>query len=88
VKRSRQFRFFVISEGSVIFSVDIGLSFLRNTNAEYFVRPFHCLLLALAIFETGCAAQQQAENSDPMLQRIEQPKVHGEVGVVYGQSAR
>jgi len=38
--------------------------------------------------ETGCAAQQQAQNSDPMLQRIEQPKVHGEVGVVYGQSAR
>jgi len=73
---------------SVIFSVDIGLSFLRNTNAECFMRPLHCLLLALAIFETGCAAQQQAENSDPMLQRIEQPKVHGEVGVVYGQSAR
>jgi hypothetical protein len=78
----------LVVEGSVIFSVDIGLSFLRNTNAEYFVRPLHCLLLALAIFETGCAAQQQAENSDPMLQRIEQPKVHGEVGVVYGQSAR
>ena len=52
------------------------------------MRPLHCLLLALAILETGCAAQQQAENSDPMLQRIEQPKVHGEVGVVYGQSAR
>src|SRR6266513_1025904 len=27
-------------EGSVIFSVDIGLSFLRNTNAEYFMRPY------------------------------------------------
>jgi hypothetical protein len=52
------------------------------------MRSLHCLLLALAIFETGCAAQQQAENSDPMLQRIEQPKVHGEVGFVYGQSAR
>jgi len=76
-----------VVEDSVIFSVDIGLSFLRDTNAEYFMRPLHCLLLALAIFETGCAAHQQAENSDPMLQRIEQPKVHGEVGVVYGQSA-
>ncbi len=77
-----------VVEGSVVFSVDIGFSFLMNTNAEYFMRPLHCLLLALAIFETGCAAQQQAQNSDPMLQRIEQPKVHGEVGVVYGQSAR
>jgi hypothetical protein len=77
-----------VVESSVVFSVDIGLSFLRNTSAEYFMRPLDCLLLALAIFESGCAAQQQAENSDPMLQRIEQPKVHGEVGVVYGQSAR
>jgi hypothetical protein len=77
-----------VVEGSVLFSVDIGLSFPRNTNEEYSMRPLHCLLLALAILETGCAAQQQAENSDPMLQRIEQPKVHGEVGAVYGQSAR
>jgi hypothetical protein len=75
-----------VVEGSVIFSVGIGLSFLTKINAEYFMRPLHCLLLALAIFETGCAAQQQA--SDPMLQRTEQSKVHGEVGVVYGQSAR
>jgi hypothetical protein len=52
------------------------------------MRRLYCLLLALTIFETGCAAQQQAQNSDPMLQRIEQPEVHGEVGVVYGQSAR
>jgi len=52
------------------------------------MRPLHCLLLALAIFETGCAAQQQAQNSDPMLQRTEQSKVHGEVGVAYGQSTR
>jgi hypothetical protein len=51
------------------------------------MRPLHCLLLAVAIFETGCAGQRQAENSDSMLQRVEQPKVHGEVGVVYGQSA-
>jgi len=40
------------------------------------------LLLAVAIFETGCAAQQEA--SDPMLQR-DDSKVHGEVGVAYGQ---
>ena len=73
-----------VVEDSVIFSVDIGLSFLRDTNAEYFMRPLHCLLLALAIFETGCAAHQQAENSDPMLQR-EDSEVHGEVGVAYGQ---
>ena len=79
----------LVVEGSVIFSVDIGLSFLRNTNAEYFMRPLHCLLLAVAIFETGCAAQQQAQNSDPMLQRTDtDSKVHGEVGVAYGQSAR
>jgi hypothetical protein len=52
------------------------------------MRPLHCLLLALAIFEIGCATQQQAENSDPMLQRTEQSKVHGEVGVAYGQSTR
>ena len=52
------------------------------------MRPLHCLFLALAISETGCAAQQQAENSDPMLQRTEQTKVHGEVGAAYGQSAR
>ena len=42
----------------------------------------------IALLLAGCAAQQQAENSDPMLQHIEQPKVHGEVGAVYGQSAR
>jgi hypothetical protein len=78
-----------VVEGSVIFSVDIGLSFLRNTNAEYSMRPLHCLLLALAIFQTGCAAQQQAQNSDPMLQRADEDwKVHGEVGAAYGQSAR
>jgi len=59
-----------------------------NTNAEYFMRPLYCLLLAVAIFQTGCAAQQQAQNADPMLQRTEQSKVHGEVGVAYGQSAR
>jgi len=70
-----------VVEGSVIFSVDIGLSFLMKTNAEYFMPPLYCLLLAVAIFETGCAAQQQAQNSDPMLQRTEQSKVHGEVGV-------
>lgn len=52
------------------------------------MRLLHCLLLVLAIFETGCATQQQAQSSDPMLQRTEQPKVHGEVGVAYGQSAR
>jgi hypothetical protein len=44
------------------------------------MRLLYCLLLALAIFETGCAAQPQAQNSDPMLQR-EDSKVHGEVGV-------
>lgn len=55
---------------------------------KHFMRPLYCLLLAIAIFETGCAAQQQAQNSDPMLQRSEQSKVHGEVGVAYGQSAR
>jgi len=60
---------------------------LMNTNAEYFMRPLYCLLLAVAILQTGCAAQQQAQNSDPMLQRPEQSKVHGEVGVAYGQSA-
>ena len=75
-----------VVEGSVVFSVDIGLSFLMNTNAEYFMRPLYCLLLAVAIFETGCATNQQV--SDPMLQRTEQSKVHGEVGVAYGQSAR
>ena len=52
------------------------------------MRSLYCLLLAITIFETGCAAQQQVQNSDPMLQRVEQPKVHGEVGFVYGQSAR
>jgi hypothetical protein len=53
------------------------------------VRLLHCFLLALAIFETGCATQQQAQNSDPMLQRTDQDwKVHGEVGAAYGQSAR
>jgi hypothetical protein len=52
------------------------------------MRLLYCLLLAVAIFETGCAAQQQAQNSDPMLQRTEQSKVHGEVGVAYGQSTR
>ena len=77
-----------VVEGSVIFSVDIGLSFLMKTNAEYFMRPLYCLLLPVAIFETGCAAQQQAQNSDPMLQRTEQSKVHGEVGVAYWQSTR
>jgi hypothetical protein len=51
------------------------------------MRLFYCLLLASAIFETGCAAQQQAQNSDPMLQRPELSKVHGEVGFAYGQSA-
>ena len=76
-------------EGSVVvFAVGIGLSFLMKTNAEYFMPPLYCLLLAVAIFETGCAAQQQAQNSDPMLQRTEQSKVHGEVGVAYGQSTR
>ena len=75
-------------EGSVVFSVDIGFSFLMNINAEYFMRPLHCLLLALAVFETGCAAQQQAQNSDPILQRTEQSKVHGEVGATYGQITR
>jgi hypothetical protein len=59
-----------------------------NTNPEYFMRPLYCLLLALAILQTGCAAEQQAQNSDPMLQRTEQSKVHGEVGVAYGQSTR
>ena len=78
----------LVVEGSVIFSVDIGLSFLRNTNAEYFMRPYIVYFSHLRFFETGCAAQQQAENSDPMLQRTEQSKVHGEVGVAYGQSAR
>ena len=77
-----------VVEGSVIFSVDIGLSFLMKTNAEYFMLTLYCLLLAVAIFETGCAAQQQAQNSDPILQRTEQSKVHGEVGVAYGQSTR
>jgi len=62
------------------------LSFRMKNNAEYFMRPLYCLLLAVAIFETGCAPQQQA--SDPMLQRTEQTKVHGEVGVAYGQSTR
>jgi len=76
-----------VVEGSVVFSVDIGLSFLRNTNAEYFMPLFYYLLLVVAIFETGCAVQQQARNSDPMLQRPEQSKVHGEVGFAYGQSA-
>jgi hypothetical protein len=52
------------------------------------MRLLHCLFLALAIFETGCITQQQTENSDPMLQRTEQTKVHGEVGAAYGQSAR
>ena len=52
------------------------------------MRPLYRLLLALAILQTGCAAQQQAQNSDPMLQRTEQSKVHGEVGVAYGQSTR
>jgi hypothetical protein len=51
------------------------------------MRLFYCLLLVVAIFETGCAAQQQAQNSDPMLQRPEQSKVYGEVGFAYGQSA-
>jgi hypothetical protein len=69
------------------FRSTLGLSFLRNTNAEYFMRLFYCLLLVVAIFETGCAAQQQAQNSDPMLQRPEQSKVYGEVGFAYGQSA-
>jgi len=59
-----------------------------KTNAEYFMLTLYCLLLAVAIFETGCAAQQQAQNSDPILQRTEQSKVHGEVGVAYGQSTR
>jgi hypothetical protein len=75
-----------VVEGSIVFSVYIGLSFLMHTNAEYFMGPLYCLLLAAAIFQTGCATEQQA--SDPMLQRPEQSKVHGEVGVAYGQSAR
>ena len=53
------------------------------------MRLLYCLLLAVAIFETGCATHEQAENSDPMLQRADQDwKVHGEVGATYGQSAR
>jgi hypothetical protein len=46
------------------------------------MRLLYWLLLAVAIFETGCATHEQA--SDPMLQR-EDSKVHGEVGVAYGQ---
>jgi len=51
------------------------------------MRLLYCLLLAVAIFETGCATHQQA--SDPMLQRTDtDTKVHGEVGVAYGQGTR
>jgi len=51
---------------------------MRNTLCDSYTVCF----LAVAIFETGCAAQQEA--SDPMLQR-EDSEVHGEVGVAYGQ---
>ena len=50
------------------------------------MRRLYCLLVAGAIFETGCPAHEQAQNSDPMLQRLEQDwKVHGEVGAAYGE---
>ena len=73
-----------VVEGSVVLSADAGFT-SAETNAKYVMRLLYYLLFAVVIFETGCATHEQSQNSDPMLRTEQDSKVHGEVGVAYGE---